>query len=81
MPDFEIEIRQRLAGLNLPPERENEVVEELSQHLLDRYESAFSRGATEGEAQLEALAEMDAPDLLGTGLQKVERRAPGIPSC
>ncbi|MGI8957888.1 MAG: ABC transporter permease [Chthoniobacterales bacterium] len=79
MRDFEIEIRQRLAGLNLPPERENEVVEELSQHLLDQYESALSRGATEEEAQLEALEETNAPDVLGTGLQTVERRAPRNP--
>ncbi len=79
MRDFETEIRQRLAGLNLPPERENEIVEELSQHLLDQYESSLNRGATEEEAQLEALQELNAPDVLGTGLQKVERRAPRNP--
>ena len=33
MPDFKIEIRARLAALQLSPMREAEIVEELSQHL------------------------------------------------
>ena len=44
MPDFKEEIRKRLAELNLSPTRENEIVEELSQHLEDQYEQAV-RGA------------------------------------
>ena len=33
MPDFKVEIRARLAELQLSPVREAEIVEELSQHL------------------------------------------------
>ena len=37
MPDWSREIRAAIASLNLDPAREAEVVEELSQHLRDRY--------------------------------------------
>ncbi|HEV8483083.1 MAG TPA: hypothetical protein VGV87_05970 [Blastocatellia bacterium] len=37
MPDWKQEIRQRLASLKLDPTREAEIVEELNQHLKDRY--------------------------------------------
>jgi len=46
MPEWKEEIRQRLASLNLQPEREAEIVEELSQHLEDRYAERLARGAT-----------------------------------
>ena len=55
MPDWKAEVKARLAGLNLSPARELEIIEELSQHLQDRYEQELSRGATEEEAQREAL--------------------------
>src|SRR5215831_16659798 len=51
MPDFKAEIRQSLAELNLPPEREAEMVEELSQDLEERFEKALSGGASEEEAK------------------------------
>ena len=37
MPDWSEEIRAALARLNLEPARETSLVEELSQHLADRY--------------------------------------------
>src|SRR5436190_453005 len=45
MPNFKAEIRKRLVDLNLPPTRENEIVEELSQHLEDCHEQALGIGA------------------------------------
>ena len=47
MPDFKVEIRARLAELQLSPVREAEIVEELSQHLEQEYERAISGGASE----------------------------------
>ena len=47
MPDWNTEVRRRLAGLKLKPTRESEIVEELSQHLEDRYEQALRGGAAE----------------------------------
>jgi putative ABC transport system permease protein len=79
MPDWKAEVRARLAGLSLLPARELEIVEELSQHLQDRYEPELSRGATEEEAQRVLLEELNAPDLLGRELRQVERRVPQSP--
>jgi putative ABC transport system permease protein len=44
VPDWQGEIRHRLAGLKLAPVREAEIVEELSQHLDDRYEELIALG-------------------------------------
>ena len=73
MPDFKQQIRDRLAGSSLSPTREVEIVEELSQHLEDRYEQALSRGATEGEAYEAALFELKENGLLGLEIRGVER--------
>ena len=44
MPEWKKEIEARLAPLHLEPVREAEIVEELSQHLNDRYDELVSRG-------------------------------------
>src|SRR4026207_1665724 len=79
MPDWKAEVKSRLAGLSLSPPRELEIIEELSQHLQDRYERELSRGATEEEAQRATLANLDAPDSLGRELKRVERPVPQNP--
>ena len=76
MPDFRGEIRRRLTELHLSPAREAEIVEELSQHLEEEYESALSRGASEEEARRIVLQELTASDLLSRELKRVEHRAP-----
>jgi putative ABC transport system permease protein len=86
MPDFKIEIRARLAGLQLFPVREAEIVEELSQHLEQEYERAVNGGASEEVAHQQVLEQLNASDLLGRELKHVERRvsrkpvAPGAQS-
>ncbi len=72
MPDFRAEIRRRLPKLNLPPTREAEIVEELSQHLEEQYQDALSRGATEGEARRAVLKDLKLPDSLGQATKYVE---------
>jgi putative ABC transport system permease protein len=74
MPDFKVDIRARLAELDLPPVREAEIVEELSQHLEDEYERALGCGASEDAARKQALEQLNTPDLLGRELKRVERR-------
>ncbi|HEX8354310.1 MAG TPA: ABC transporter permease, partial [Pyrinomonadaceae bacterium] len=73
MPDWKSEIRGRLSGLKLRPTREAEIVEELAQHLEDRYEQALGGGAGEEEARRAALLELTGGDLLAQGLGRVER--------
>lgn len=72
MPDFRAEIRRRLPGLNLPPTREAEIVEELSQHLEEQYQDALGRGASEGEARRAVLADLKLPGSLGRAKKHVE---------
>ena len=50
MPDWSKEISNLLAGLKLEPSREAEIVEELSQHLNDRYEELLAGGANAEQA-------------------------------
>lgn len=73
MPNWRAEIKRRLAGLNLGPVREGEIVEELSEHLDDRYEELLQIGATEEQAYRMALAELSNDQLLFQGLRWVER--------
>src|SRR5215216_3052403 len=73
MPDWKDEVRRRLAGLRLSPTRESEIVEELSQHLDDRFEQARQGGASHEEAFRAALQELTESDLLAQGLRRVER--------
>src|SRR5438477_711762 len=86
MPDFKVEIRARMAELQLSPVREAEIVEELSQHLEQEYERAISGGAPEELARQQVLEQLNAPDLLGPELKRVEGRvsqkpvAPGAQS-
>src|SRR5262245_9250489 len=73
MPEWKEEIRQRLAGLKLAPAREAEIVEELSQHLADRYAESLTRGATPDEAYCAALKELIDDESLARELRRVER--------
>jgi predicted permease len=74
MPDWKSEVEGRLRGLRLDPAREAEIVEELTQHLEDRYEELVVGGASEEEACREVLRELDESELLAQGLRRVERR-------
>src|SRR5262245_15034959 len=54
-PNWNHIVRERLAVLRLPPEREIDIVEELALHLEAAYEDALAKGVSEAEA--EAFAE------------------------
>ena len=75
MPDWKQELKARLARLNLSPERELEIIEELSQHLEEEYEQALDRGAREDQAHLEVLNELNLPSSLADELRRIERPA------
>src|SRR5262245_34949054 len=74
MPEWKQEIRQRLANLKLEPARETEIVEEVSQHLDDRYEESLARGATPEDAYHAALAELSEGETLQRELRQVENQ-------
>jgi predicted permease len=73
MHDWREEIRRRLAGLNLAPEREAAIVEELSQHLGDCYAELLAGGLTPAEAERQTRAELRDSELLARELRSIER--------
>ena len=73
MPDWKAEIRRRLAPLRLPAVREAEIVEELTQHLDDRYAQLINSGVDAGEAFKTVVLELDDNNLLILGLKQLER--------
>ena len=79
MPDWKEEILRRLGPLKLTPAREAEIVEEVTQHLEDRYQELVSGGATEDEACHQAFKEVSDEDLLARGLRRVEQETPQEP--
>jgi putative ABC transport system permease protein len=51
MPEWKQIIRERLQGSKLDGAREAEIVDELAQHLEDRYDALRSAGASEWDAR------------------------------
>jgi putative ABC transport system permease protein len=78
MPEWKSEIRARLAALRLDPTRETEIVEELSQHLDDRYADLRGRGLDDAAARATALEELSERGMLERELRAVTQR--GAPS-
>jgi putative ABC transport system permease protein len=64
MPEWKEEVRKRVSGLRFAPSPEDEIVEELAQHLEEVYERSLKGGATEAEAKQTALLELAGDRLL-----------------
>ena len=73
MPEWSGLVRARLAGLRLSPEREGEIVEELSQHLDQRYDELRSGGASDAEALRLAVEELLDPDALASHMRPLRQ--------
>jgi len=67
------DLRPRLASLRLSPEREREILDELSQHLDDRYEELRAGGTTAAEARRLAIAELREPDALASRMRSLRQ--------
>ena len=79
MPDWAKEIRAAIAALNLEPMREAELVEELSQHLRDRYDEMLA-GGTEPKAACETLLQELNDGALVSGLKaSLQATHPPVP--
>jgi putative ABC transport system permease protein len=68
MPDWAKEIRASIAALNLEPMHEAELVEELNQHLRDRYDEMLT-GGTDPKAAYESLLQELNDGALLSGLK------------
>src|ERR1700730_14860909 len=67
MPGWKAEITQRFSSLKLDSTREVEIIQELAQHLEDRYHELVSSGATDEEARSDVLMELDSENLPAQG--------------
>ncbi|MGB6687850.1 MAG: ABC transporter permease [Terracidiphilus sp.] len=74
MPDWKHEISGRLKNLRIDPARQASIVEELSQHLEDRYTELISAGSSDAEARRRVLEELEDSELFAAGLPPSMRR-------
>jgi len=72
MPNWNHIVREHLAALRLPPEREIEIVEELALHLEAAYNDALAAGLSEAEAEARVVQSYDWR-LLECELSRVEQ--------
>ena len=85
--DWISDLRAHLTGLRLDPAREAEIVEELSQHLDDRYEALRADGASHADARRLAVEELSEPGTLTRRMRSLAQAqspapaAPGAPSA
>jgi hypothetical protein len=77
MPDWRGLIRRRLAGLNIPAVDEIDIVEELAQHVEDRYADLKRGGASEEDALGASLEELDGETLCAELLESMAGRGNG----
>ena len=80
-------LRPRLAALRLAPAREAEIIEELSQHLDERYEELRNGGASEDDARRLAIEELLEPEALARYMRPLRQAnvpppiPPGAPTA
>lgn len=78
MPDWKAEVRDRLGDIGASPVRAEEIVEEMGDHLEDRYRERLAGGASEAEARRAVLEELEGP-LLRDELRRAVPSAPPLP--
>src|SRR5687768_16339230 len=84
MPDWAPYVRTRLSSLRLPATREYEIIEELSQHLDDRWRELIAGGTVPEEATRATLAEFRDGDGLArhlAPLRLANEPAPIVPGA
>ena len=85
MPEWTAALTARLASLRLSPAREREIVDELSQHLDDRYDELRRAGRSHDDAMSLALDEIRDDGLLAREMRPLRQAAvpppivPGAP--
>ena len=73
MPDWGGHLRSRLASLRLSPVREAEIIDELSQHLDDRYAELRAEGLDDVEAQRLAIEELEDADTIARHMRPLRQ--------
>ena len=73
MPDWTEHLRPRLARLRLLPAREAEIIEELAQHLDQRYEELRKGDTSDADARRLAIDELLEPDTLADHMRSLRQ--------
>ena len=73
MPEWAEHLRPRLARLRLSPAREAEIIEELSQHLDQRFEELRREGDSDADALALAIEELLEPDALADHMRSLRQ--------
>ena len=87
MPEWTEHLRPRLALLKLSAEREAEILEEMSQHLDQRYEELRARGATDAEARRLSVDELSDAEAFAEQMSSLRESSapepitPGAPAA
>ncbi len=79
MPDWRALVAARLASLKLRPEREREIIDELSQHLGDRFQELRADGVDEAAAVRVVVDEIDDRDLLAREMRTLKQASVAEP--
>jgi putative ABC transport system permease protein len=66
-------LRPRLAQLRLTPAREAEIIEELSQHLEQRFDELRAEGVADADAKRRAIEELLEPDALANAMRSLRQ--------
>jgi DNA-directed RNA polymerase specialized sigma24 family protein len=74
MPQWAAHLRPRLSSLRLSPAREDEIIEELSQHLEDRWRELVAGGASDDDATRLAGVDVLALDQALETLSSIDAR-------
>jgi predicted permease len=80
MPDWKQEISRRLAAQRIEPTREAAIIEELSQHLEDRYEELLATGDSELDARERVIEDLQDSELIAAALPSSERNLSQSPT-
>lgn len=73
-PDWKTLVRERMGGLDLPPDMQANVVEELAAHLEETYESACSQGMVEAAAVEATLQEVNDWHVLSARIRRAKSK-------
>ena len=79
MRNWKQEVSTRLDDLTTATARHALIVEEVAEHLEDRYRSLLARGLAAGDAETLVMKELDETDVLKRELRQIERRPPAPP--
>ena len=79
MPDWRAVVRTRLREIGADPARDPSLVDELAQHLDDRYRTTLASGATDEAARRATMHELDGSDRIAAELSARQSRWPVTP--